>query len=45
MDAYEKQEFLTKIAHECSREVVYSIDNAMKLLFGDFSDRSMRAKV
>ena len=37
--------FLAKIAGECSEEVGFSIETAMKLLLGDFSDRSAQAKV
>lgn len=41
----QKQEFLNKIAKECSEEIGFDINAGMKLLLGDFADRSDKAKV
>lgn len=41
----QKQEFLNKIAKECSDEIGFDLNAAMKLLLGDFTDSSDKAKV
>lgn len=41
----QKQEFLNKIAKECSDEIGFDVNSAMKLLLGDFTDSSDKAKV
>lgn len=41
----QKQEFLSKIAKECSEEIGFDLNAGMKLLLADFTDNSDKAKV
>lgn len=44
-DSEKRQAFLTEITSECSKEINFDLDSGMKLLLGDLSINSDKAKV
>lgn len=45
MDQARKAERQAKIVQECSEEIGFELGNAMRLLYGDFNNHGVNAKV